>query len=158
MLLNRYDIIKTLKRELVFYRCSTACKCVSKRNKCRFGDDCHSNFRLQLRSNGVNYVTDFLSQTAGVSQFADGGIKVGQVQWSTSCACPLPPCTRRGAMSPPRPAACLWNLAVRLALRLATEFEHTMYSEQAVTYYKLLPDCCSCDKVGHQRISDSFKE
>lgn len=34
-------------------------------------------------------------------------------------------------------AACLWNLAVRLALRLALEFEHTSasYSKQVLTYY-----------------------
>lgn len=35
------------------------------------------NFCCRLRSDGVNYVRDFLSQAAGVSQFADGGIKVG---------------------------------------------------------------------------------
>lgn len=124
-------------------------------HKCRIGDDCHSNFRLQLQSNGVNYVVHFLSQTAGVSQFADGGIKVGQVQWSTSWACPSHP-DGEGRLR----AACLRNLAVRLALsELATEFEHTSasYSKQVLTYYgrRRFTDCCSCDKLRHQRMLEN---
>lgn len=77
----------------------------------------------------------FLPQTAGVSQFADGGIKVGKCSG-------LVPGPRGG---PPRPAACLRNLAVRLAFSLAEEFGHThvvFYRIwRGVTYYRTSGYC-----------------
>lgn len=64
-------------------------------DNCRIGNDCHSNFLHRLRSDGVNYAADFLSQAAGVSQFADGGIKVGE------CSGVLPPPAPSGCGIPP---------------------------------------------------------
>lgn len=103
------------------------------------GDDFRSDFRCWLRSNGVNYVRDFLSHAAAVSQFADGGIKVGK------CSGLVPgPRGRGGGGGPSCPAACLRNLAVRLAFSLAEEFEHThvvsyrirfSVQRRGVTYY-----------------------
>lgn len=87
-----------------------------RRHKCCIGDDCHSNFRHRLRTNGVNYVRDFLSQTAGVSQFADGGIKVGQVQRSTWWSPTALPRIRWESPAALRHAAGIWRCALHLGL------------------------------------------
>lgn len=132
VLSNGYDMINT---EIVFLWFAFLSLnglheefCKRRHHKCRIGDDCHSNFRHRLRSNGVNYVRDFLSQTTGVSQFADGGIKVGQVQRSTWCvlrpAPRTPPGVPRYAL---RHAAGIWRCALHLGL-LRNVSIHMLYS------------------------------